>query len=170
MNNAGNVYLSLGSNEGDRLFNLYRAVELINANRKIRVTATSSIYETEPVGYIEQAWFLNAVAEIESSLNPFEMLRFVKKIEERMGREQTFRWGPRVIDIDIVVYGSEIINDPSLTIPHPEMQRRKFVLIPLCEINPHFIHPIFNQTVNRLLKQCPDDQIAWYAPFQQNEN
>jgi 2-amino-4-hydroxy-6-hydroxymethyldihydropteridine diphosphokinase len=169
MNQAGNIFLGLGTNESNRLANLHRAIELIIADKKNRVTATSSIYETEPIGYLQQAWFLNAVVEMKSSYHPFELLRFVKKTEECMGREHNFRWGPRLIDIDILLIGQLAIDDPVLTIPHPEMHRRKFVLLPLQEISPHLPHPILKQTITQLLEQCPDDKVVWHAQFSFNE-
>ncbi len=164
------IYLSIGSNVGDRLLNLHRAVNKIGHHSNIVVTAVSSVYESEPVGFVDQPWFLNAIVEVETSLEPLALLRFVKGIEQEMGRQKQVHWGPRNIDIDIVLYDNWIVNDPILTIPHAEMHRRKFVLLPLAEIAADTFHPAQNKTINQLLKECPDDQVIWHTNFYRAEN
>ncbi|MEN6520473.1 MAG: 2-amino-4-hydroxy-6-hydroxymethyldihydropteridine diphosphokinase [Armatimonadota bacterium] len=135
------VYLGLGSNLNDRERNIGHAVELLAENPHIEVLRVSSMYETSPVGYKDQPDFINAVALIETTLSPRELLDAVQAIEELMGRKRTFRWGPRVIDIDVLLYGSETIDEEGIKIPHPMMMERRFVLEPLAEIAPDLTLP-----------------------------
>lgn len=130
------AYLSLGSNVGDRLANLREAVSRLNSVDGCRVVSMSSVYETEPVGFEDQPDFLNMVVCVNTSLDAMSLLRFCQSIESEMGRVRTIRWGPRVIDIDILLYGNERIETGDLVLPHPEMLRRGFVMIPLAEIAP----------------------------------
>ena len=135
------VFLGIGSNLGDRWANLERAVELLGARPQIEVLRISSFYETAPVGCTEQPDFLNAVALVETSLKPRELLQAILGIENQMGRLRTIRWGPRVIDIDILLYDGEQMDEEDLCIPHPRMMERGFVLRPLAEIAPDLILP-----------------------------
>ncbi len=146
------AFLSLGSNLGDRIINLHHAIELIS-NRGISTIGVSSFYETEPWGYKGQPPFINAALEVEVALNARELLSTLKSIELEMGREESPRWGPRLIDIDIIFFGNEIVSYPELTIPHPLMHKRLFVLEPLVEIAPDFIHPLFNKNIKTLLEE-----------------
>ena len=130
------AYLGLGANLGDRLANMREAVRLIDEEGACRVTARSPVYETLPVGVEDQPDFLNAVIAIETSLGPAELLRLCKSIEKRLGRTRTNKWGPRVIDVDILLYGDMPVREDDLVIPHPEMIGRAFVLVPLAEIAP----------------------------------
>lgn len=130
------VFLSIGSNLGKREENLKKSVELLRTEPGITVVKVSSFYETEPEGYTEQPLFINAAVEIETTHAPHELLRIVKDIEHRLGRFDTFRHGPRIIDIDIILYGEERVSTPELTIPHPRYRERSFVMKPLLEIAP----------------------------------
>jgi len=140
------AYLSLGSNVGDRLENLRQAMQLF-CGEGIALRCTSSIYETEPVENPEQDWFLNCVAEVSTTLEPVALLRKLQKIESQLGRERTIPKGPRTIDIDILLYGDLVLQSAQLTLPHPRMMQRRFVLEPLHEIAPTLRLPGFGKTV-----------------------
>jgi len=142
----------LGSNLGEREENIAEALRRLSVG--VNIERTSSLYETEPVGYKEQPWFLNAVCLGETKLKPQELLSFIKGIERRMGREEKVRWGPRIIDIDILFYDDLVLETPELTIPHPRLHQRRFVLVPLVELNPDFVHPILGLTMRELLKRA----------------
>ena len=142
------AYLGLGSNIGDKEENIQRAVELIK--EKCEVSRQSSFYETEPVGYDNQDWFLNSVIEVKTILAPEELLAFLQSIEQEMGRIKTFKNGPRVIDLDILFYGDQTVKEEHLIIPHPRLHERLFVLEPLHEICPDYIHPIFRKSIKEL--------------------
>jgi 2-amino-4-hydroxy-6-hydroxymethyldihydropteridine diphosphokinase len=147
------VYLSLGSNVGDRVQNLREAVAKI---REIGdVVAVSSLYETEPVEFTEQSWFLNCAVALTTSLAPEELMAGLLEIECEMGREGTVKKGPRTIDIDIVLFGDRIIETSELTVPHPAMHHRRFVLEPLVEIAAEARHPLLRKNVRELLLQLP---------------
>ncbi len=149
------VYLGLGSNLGDREGNILRAIEQLEEG--VRISQLSSLYETEPVGYLEQPWFLNAVCAGETELTPHSLLDFLKSIERELGRIEGVRWGPRPVDIDILFYNNLILSDERLTIPHPRLHKRRFVLIPLAEIAPHLVHPLLGLTVAELLAKVEDN-------------
>jgi 2-amino-4-hydroxy-6-hydroxymethyldihydropteridine diphosphokinase len=149
------IYLSLGSNIGDRAQNISRAIQALGA-RGIRVTRESSLYETEPVEMRDQAWFLNSVVEAETDLMPQQLMRALLQIEREMGRKRRVPKGPRLIDLDILLFGSSIVRMPELEIPHPRMAERRFVLIPFAEIAPAARHPVFKKTIAELLAETPD--------------
>ena len=149
------LYLSLGSNIGNRLENLRAAIAAL-PDAGVRVRRVSKIYETEPVDYLEQDWFLNCVVEAESQLAPAELLRQLRKIEADLGSAKAFAKGPRIIDVDILFYGDAVINSPELQVPHPRMSQRKFVLVPLAEIAPHARHPISGQSAAEMLQSTTD--------------
>ncbi len=161
------IYLGLGSNLGHRAGNLRRAVQLLG--RVIEVSAVSPMYRTPPWGVTEQPDFLNMCVAGESALDPAALLLAVKAIEQQMGREQTVRWGPRLIDIDILLAGDQIIETEvdgrTLTIPHPRIAERAFVLMPLAAIAPDVVHPTHQQTIISLLAQTNTDDITPYAPL-----
>lgn len=135
------AFLGLGSNLGDRQSYLDAACRELAAHPLIRIIQTSSLYETEPVGYQEQGWFLNQVVEIKTTLCPEELFLITQGIENKLGRKRLIHWGPRVIDLDILLFGNRDINTPDLIIPHPRMYERQFVLVPLSEIAPDLLHP-----------------------------
>ena len=143
-------YLGLGSNMGDLKANLETAIEKINSITNSGVIKVSSFYSTKAWGYAEQADFLNAVIEVKTDYSPEEFLSFTQNIEKEMGRVKNFKYGPRVIDIDILFYGDKIINVPHLTIPHPEIENREFVLCPLNEIAPDFVHPVLKKSIKNI--------------------
>ena len=143
------VYLGLGSNIGGKEANVSRALKLLPD--QVTVTEVSSIYESEPVGFKDQPWFVNAVCSAYTDLSAPQLLDYVKNIEGQMGRMMSFKDGPRVIDIDILFYGDQVIDTPDLTIPHPRIAERAFVLLPLSELNPLLFHPSKARTVAQLL-------------------
>ena len=131
------AFLGLGSNLGDRVSNIREAIDRLGRSGEIRVLRISSLYETAPVGFAEQPDFINAVAEIETSVQPLDLLHAILDIEKEMGRVRNIRWGPRVIDIDLLIYDEISIDLPELVLPHPRMGERAFVLAPLAEIAPN---------------------------------
>ncbi|MFQ5797668.1 MAG: 2-amino-4-hydroxy-6-hydroxymethyldihydropteridine diphosphokinase [Bacteroidota bacterium] len=151
------VFLGLGSNVGDRLRFLQRAVDELRSRDGVVLTKVSSVYETEPVGVKDQRDFLNLALEVEVLLAPEELLRTVKEVEKKVGRKPAERWGPREIDIDILLYNDQTTNVGELRIPHPELAQRKFVLVPLQELDGQLVHPVQRQTVGELLKMCMND-------------
>ena len=149
------AYLSLGSNVGDRLENLRRAFRLL-CEVGIALRCTSSVYETEPVDNPDQGWFLNCIAEIATTLEPLALLRKVQQIEAQLGRERTVAKGPRTLDIDILVYGDVVLESEELTLPHPRMLQRRFVLEPLRELAPTLLIPGTGKTVEETLGDLRD--------------
>ncbi len=149
------VYLSLGSNVGDRETNLRHAIEALS-RVGVPITKASSFYETEPVDLREQSWFLNCAVEGETELAALELLQALRGIESRMGSKKLVAKGPRLIDLDILLYGSETIDTPELQVPHPRMLLRRFVLVPLAEIAPTLRHPSWTKTVSELAAGTTD--------------
>ncbi|MBI2916316.1 MAG: 2-amino-4-hydroxy-6-hydroxymethyldihydropteridine diphosphokinase [Elusimicrobia bacterium] len=149
------VYLSLGSNMGRRSFHLQKAKDWLSEHPQIKIRKESSVYETSPVGPPQKP-FLNSVLSIQTSLSPSELLAYLQWVESKMKRKKSARWGPRVIDLDIILYGNVKIQTASLTIPHPEFHKRRFVLAPLSEIE-HGLKPAgFRKTVARILSELTD--------------
>jgi 2-amino-4-hydroxy-6-hydroxymethyldihydropteridine diphosphokinase len=156
------VYLSLGSNLGDRAAFLERAIDALGA-AGVRVLRRSAIYETEPVDAPAQGWFLNIVVETETTLAPQALLAALLGIERSLGRERIVPRGPRTIDIDILMYGSSVVREAGLAIPHPSMSARRFVLVPLAQLAPGLRHPVLGGTIAELLAACADASgvVAW---------
>jgi len=150
------AHLLIGANLGDREENLLKAIALINEQCGPLIRA-SSVYETEAWGKTDQPSFLNQALEISTSLNARQLMRKILKIEKEMGRIRQEKLGPRIIDIDILLFGNEIHDLRFLKIPHPEMQNRRFVLVPLAEINSSLLHPVLKKTIAELLEECPDN-------------
>ena len=146
------VHISIGSNLGNRQENCLKALDLLSA-RGIIITKQSSLYETEPWGVENQPKFINMAAEVATELGPLKLLETLKSVEEEMGRKESFRWGPRVIDLDVLFYDDLVMDSPDLKIPHPLLHERAFVLRPLAEIAPDKIHPILKKTVRELLSE-----------------
>ena len=158
------TYLSLGSNIGDRGVNLRVAIAALG-DVGVRVTQVSALYETEPVDFLEQPWFLNCVVEAETQLEPVALLQTLRKLETKMGSKKLLAKGPRLIDMDILLYGQEAIDTPELQVPHPRMHLRRFVLVPLAEIAPKLRHPSWHSTVTELLAKTPDrSQVRRWNP------
>ena len=150
------VYLGLGSNMGNRQDNLGRALDFLS--QRLRVEQVSSVYDTEPIGDIEQPRFLNLVCQVYTSLAPVALLTLAKGIESKLGRVSSKPNAPRPIDIDILFYGDQVIETSELVIPHPRLAERAFVLIPLAEITPDLVHPVSGKTVKQLLKSITEVQ------------
>jgi 2-amino-4-hydroxy-6-hydroxymethyldihydropteridine diphosphokinase len=156
------VYIALGSNIGDRLANLQSAIRLFAP--AIEPLICSAVYETPPWGYLDQASFLNQVVLATTELSPHNLLARLKKLESDLGRMKTFKNGPRVIDLDLLLYDDEVIESPPLIVPHPRIDERAFVLVPLAEISPDLIHPVLKQSFHVLLDQVDASGIHRYAP------
>ena len=151
------VYIALGTNLGNRLANLRAAIQAMPP--EIQVLAESHVYETPPWGYEEQPAFLNMVIKAETKLEPEPLLKRLKQLEVELGREQNFRWGPRLIDLDILFYDDLVLDSPPLVIPHPRLHERAFVLVPLADIAPNYIHPVLDRPVRELLAQVNAEGI-----------
>jgi 2-amino-4-hydroxy-6-hydroxymethyldihydropteridine diphosphokinase len=155
--------IGLGSNVGDRLQFLQRAVKQLGETIGVQVRDVSSVYETEPVGPAAQAWFLNAVVAADTSLSPVTLLQQTQAIERALGRETTYHWGPRTIDLDILLYGDTQINNATLTIPHAELCHRAFVMIPLLELAPGLVLPNGTEVSACLSRLMPPQQVRLFA-------
>jgi 2-amino-4-hydroxy-6-hydroxymethyldihydropteridine diphosphokinase len=154
------VFISSGSNLGDRLTALSTAAALLSPN--VRVLKASKVYETPPWGFENQPAFLNQVLKAETKLDPPALLKVLKSIEHTMGREATFRYGPRSIDLDILFYDDLILSTDNLQIPHPMIPERAFVLVPLCEIAPDYIHPVLGKNISGLTRSVDSSEITIY--------
>ena len=150
------VYLSLGSNVGDREDNLRVAFQFLG--ERFRIDKKSSLYDTAPQANPDQPRFLNQVCSVKTFLGPNEMLLLCQSIEGKLGRVPMSHNNPRIMDIDILLYGDKVVNEPKLAIPHPEMTKRAFVLIPLAEIAPDLVHPVAKKTIKKLVAELKDDQ------------
>ena len=156
------VYLSLGSNLGDRQRNLEAALEKL-ASRDLLIKRVSAVYETEPVDTTDQRWFLNLALEAATDLFPMQLLWRIAKVENALGRVRTVPNGPRTIDIDILLYSRTVIHSPALEVPHPRMAQRRFVLAPLAELVPDLRHPVTRRTVREMLDMAPEQTVRRLA-------
>ncbi|MCB8979690.1 MAG: 2-amino-4-hydroxy-6-hydroxymethyldihydropteridine diphosphokinase [Ardenticatenaceae bacterium] len=154
------IYLGLGTNLGDRVANLQAAVAGLSA--RMMITAVSPIYQTPPWGVTDQPDFLNLCLKAQTDLPPVELLAFVKNLEVELGRQPAKRWGPRFIDIDILFYAKQLVETENMTIPHPRLTERAFVLRPLADIAPDFVHPVLGETIAALSARVVDDGIRPY--------
>ena len=158
------AYLGLGSNLGDREVNLREALSLLGRGESL--TALSSVYETEPWGYTSQPPFLNLVCALETNLSPHGLLELAHGVERELGRAPTFRYGPRSMDVDILLYGNEVIQTPDLQVPHPLISQRAFVLVPLAEIAPGLVHPSLGKSIEELLAEVPGrEKVVMVGPL-----
>lgn len=152
MHTEERVFIAIGSNLGRREENLGTAIALLS--KKCGIVKKSLVRKTEPIGFREQPLFLNQTIEVKTELEPKELLLFLKGIEKEMGRAGTIRNGPRIIDLDIIFYGGRIVKEENLEIPHPRMHERKFVLEPLADIAPEFVHPVKKKSIEKMLKEA----------------
>ncbi len=158
------AYLSLGSNLGDRAANIERALALL-ATSGVRTIRRSLLYKTEPVEFTAQGWFLNLAVEVETGLMPRQLLHAIRNVEQEMGRRRIVRAGPRILDIDILLYGTSIVRTAELEIPHPRMAERRFVLVPVTELAPNLRHPVLKLTMLELLACTADrSQVFRWQP------
>lgn len=151
------AYVALGSNMGDREALLRQGLDGLNSHPLCRVTKTSSFYITEPYGGVEQEDFLNAVCQVRTLLRPLELLELMQKLEREAGRERKIHWGPRTLDLDLLFYDKEVLDTDRLTVPHPDMVNRDFVLVPLAQIEPGLRHPLTGRTVEEMKRQLTAD-------------
>ena len=154
------AYIGIGSNLGIPEENCTNAIEKISSTKDIKIISKSSFYQTEPIGGVQQGWFINAAIEIETDLSPVNLLSVLLNLELAMGRIRQEKWGPRLIDLDLLLYSNLVLEKKGLTLPHPEIQNRKFVLIPMSEIAGNVIHPTLKKTIKTLLQESSDVTIV----------
>lgn len=158
------AYLGLGANLGEPAQQVREALERLNDADEVEVSRVSTFYRNPPLGPANQPWYVNAVARVRTRLGPEELLRLLQRIETDMGRERGERWGPRAIDLDLLLYNGEVIFTPDLVVPHPEMHQRAFVLAPLAEIAPLAWHPVLHKSAGDLLAELdPEERAALQA-------
>ena len=159
------ILLGLGSNLGDRLANLQSGVALLA--HALGVVECSSVYETEPWGHKGQPKFLNLVCRACAAVSPDELLRLCQETERAVGRTRTFKYGPRVLDVDVLAFGDSVIDTPNLVVPHPRLTERRFVLVPLAEVAPKWVHPVMGKTASELLREVEDggEVRTWGPPL-----
>lgn len=160
------VYLSLGSNLGDRRLNLQEAIARLNDHPEITVTRVSSVYETAAVGYTDQPDFYNIAVEVKTTLSPKNLHKITSSTELELGRQRTIMWGPRTLDIDILLIDKQVMDTAELTIPHPRMRERAFVLLPLAELAGDFVHPVTLETVSAMANQVDGKEGVFQCQIQ----
>lgn len=155
------VYISVGANLGDKLDNCRKGVRSLTQSRDVILQGQSRVYQTAPVDYTEQDWFINFVVKISTTLEPHALLKRIQKVQVQSGRvKDAIRFGPRLLDLDILLFDHLILNAPDLTIPHPRMHKRRFVLVPMCDIDPALLHPRLKRTMQSLLDGLDDPSQA----------
>lgn len=169
------VFISIGTNIGKKLKNIHSAINEILLSKSIKFNKISPFYFSQPLLYEKQNWFINAVVKIETNIEPFSLLGFLKEIEQKLGRKPTFKNGPRIIDLDIIFYGNEIISTTELTIPHPQFQHRLFLLIAMNSLDENFVHPLVEKKMKQLyneiyLKQKVIKIPKWLVKMLTNHN
>ena len=165
MSNKARAFIGAGANLGEPVRQIRQAQDALQKSPGIKFLGASSFYRTQPVGPVEQPPFINAVVALECSVSPRELLALLLEIEQNMGRVRKERWGPRVIDLDLLFYGEEIIKEQGLEVPHPRLHERRFVLVPLAEIASGFVHPVIKKSVSELLAGLPEGDF-WVEKFQ----
>ncbi|WP_163527995.1 2-amino-4-hydroxy-6-hydroxymethyldihydropteridine diphosphokinase [Halobacillus ihumii] len=159
------AYIALGSNISPRKQYLTEAIDMLDKHEEIILAKQSKIYQTAPVGYTEQNDFLNMVIEVDTVLQPLQLLDYCQTIEQNLGRRRIIKWGPRTIDLDILLYNDENMKAERLTIPHPYMHERAFVIVPLAEVNPEANLPTLMKTAKEVLQQLPDEDVKTIQPL-----
>ena len=154
------AYIGIGSNLGTPGKNCIEAIEKISNTKDIKIISRSSFYKTEPIGEVQQDWFVNSAIKIKTNLSPTHLLSALLNIESVMGRTREEKWGPRLIDLDLLFYGNLILRKKGLTLPHPEILKRKFVLIPMSEIAENLVHPTLKKTIKTLLQESSDGTVV----------
>lgn len=165
------VYVGLGSNIGDKVGYIQQAYKLLNDTEGITVISSSSLYETEPYGYKDQEWFVNAVLKIETDLEPYKLLFEFNRIERQLGRlrrPEIIQWGPRTIDLDILFYDNLIIAEDNLQIPHAGVHQRAYALVPMLEIAPDLVHPVTGETITEIHNNLPDPEEVYLYGTKRN--
>ena len=151
------AYIAIGSNIGNPRYNCIEAIREMSKNDSMKIISKSSFYQTSPISPIKQEWFINSVIKINTSLTPIKLLTNLLNIESTMGRVRKEKWGPRLIDLDLLFYDNQILNEENIIIPHPEISKRNFVLIPLCEIAENLNHPTLKKNIKTLLQESTDN-------------
>jgi 2-amino-4-hydroxy-6-hydroxymethyldihydropteridine diphosphokinase len=160
------AFISVGSNIGDRKANCQSGIEAVAASGSVELTGVSKFYETEPVDYVDQDWFVNAVLRIETALAPLQLLNTLKDIEKTAGRsESALRFGPRILDLDILLFNDRVMKTDRLVIPHPRMHERRFVLKPICDIDPSVVHPLLKRSVQAIMGDLSDHASQQVVPL-----